>query len=111
MHEFGRSHIAQPRDVDQTSHCGATRAARMKLTFKNSAYLDLQLYNTSEVIYIPMTKARVMQGIKLITIYVHLEPEMEKRADSADASVLFFPLAVLIFWLYTCKLAKSTLCY
>ena len=25
--------------------------------------------------------------------------EMEKRADSADISVLFFSLAVLIFWL------------
>ena len=28
---------------------------------------------------------------------------MEKRADSADISVLFFLLAVLIFWLYTRK--------
>ena len=35
---------------------------------------------------------------------------MEKRADAADTSVLFFSLAVLIFWLYTRKLAK-TLCY
>ena len=26
-------------------------------------------------------------------------PEMEKRADSADISVLFFLIAVLIFWL------------
>ena len=30
-------------------------------------------------------------------------PEMEKRADSADISVLFFLIAVLIFWLYTRK--------
>ena len=37
--------------------------------------------------------------------------EMEKRADAADASVLFFLLAVLIFWLYTRKLAKKELCY
>ena len=29
--------------------------------------------------------------------------EMEKRADSADISVLFFLMAVLIFWLYTRK--------
>ena len=28
-------------------------------------------------------------------------PEMEKRADGADASVLFFYLSVLICWLYT----------
>ena len=28
-------------------------------------------------------------------------PEMEKRADAADTSVLFFSLAVLIFWPYT----------
>ena len=28
---------------------------------------------------------------------------MEKRADSADISVLFFLIAVLIFWLYTRK--------
>ena len=33
--------------------------------------------------------------------------EMEKRADSADISVLFFSLVVLIFWLYTRKLAKT----
>ena len=33
---------------------------------------------------------------------------MEKRADAADTSVLFFPLAVLIFQLYTRKLAKNT---
>ena len=32
-----------------------------------------------------------------------LEPEMEKRADSADISVLFFLIAVLIFWLCTRK--------
>ena len=38
-------------------------------------------------------------------------PEMEKRADAADASVLFFSLAVLICWLYTRKLAKKELCY
>ena len=31
------------------------------------------------------------------------ETEMEKRADSADISVLFFLIAVLIFWLYTRK--------
>ena len=42
--------------------------------------------------------------------------EMEKRADAADASVLFFSLAVLICWLYTRKLAKKgtvlfALCY
>ena len=35
------------------------------------------------------------------------KPEMEKRADAADASVLFFSLAVLICWLYTRKLAKK----
>ena len=34
-------------------------------------------------------------------------PEMEKRADTTDISVLFFSLAVLIFWLYTRKLAKD----
>ena len=34
-------------------------------------------------------------------------PEMEKRADAAVASVLFFLLAVPIFWLYTRKLAKK----
>ena len=32
---------------------------------------------------------------------------MEKRADTADISVLFFSLAVLIFWLYMHKLAKD----
>ena len=37
--------------------------------------------------------------------FARIFAEMEKRADGADASVLFFPLAVLIFWLYTCKLA------
>ena len=37
--------------------------------------------------------------------------EMEKRADAADASVLFFSLAVLICWLYTRKLVKKELCY
>ena len=37
---------------------------------------------------------------------------MEKRADGADASVLFFSLALLICWLYTRKLAKKKeLCY
>ena len=35
--------------------------------------------------------------------------EMEKRADTADISVLFF-WAVLIFWLYMRKQTK-TLCY
>ena len=35
------------------------------------------------------------------------ETEMEKRADAADASVLFFSLAVLICWLYMRKLAKK----
>ena len=40
-----------------------------------------------------------------------LKAEMEKRADAADASVLFFSLAVLICWLYTRKLAKKELCY
>ena len=33
------------------------------------------------------------------------QTEMEKRADSADISVLFFSLVVLIFWLFTRKLA------
>ena len=33
--------------------------------------------------------------------------EMEKRADRAVLSVLFFSLVVLIFWLYTRKLAKT----
>ena len=33
--------------------------------------------------------------------------EMEKRADGADASVLFFSLTVLICCLYTRKLAKQ----
>ena len=37
--------------------------------------------------------------------------EMEKRADAADASVLFFSLAVLICWLYTRKIAEKELCY
>ena len=32
---------------------------------------------------------------------------MEKRADTTDISVLFFSLAVLIFWLNTHKLAKN----
>ena len=36
----------------------------------------------------------------------HAHAEMEKRADTADISVLFF-LAVLIFWLYTRQLAKN----
>ena len=39
------------------------------------------------------------------------QTEMEKRADAANASVLFFSLAVLICWLYTRKLAKKELCY
>ena len=39
--------------------------------------------------------------------YVCCQAEMEKRADSADISVLFFSLVVLIFWLYTRKLAKT----
>ena len=38
--------------------------------------------------------------------YWSFPPEMEKRADTADISVLFFSLVVLIFWLYTRKLAK-----
>ena len=33
---------------------------------------------------------------------------MEKHADTADISVLFFPLAVLMIWLYTLKLAKDS---
>ena len=33
---------------------------------------------------------------------------MEKRADTADISVLFFSSTVLIFCLYTRKLAKDT---
>ena len=33
--------------------------------------------------------------------------EMEKGADTADISVLFFSLVVLIFWLYTRELAKT----
>ena len=37
--------------------------------------------------------------------------EMEKRADAADAAVLFFSLAVLIFWLDTTKLDKNTVLY
>ena len=37
--------------------------------------------------------------------------EMEKRVDAADASVLFFSLAVLFCWLYTRKLAIKELCY
>ena len=36
---------------------------------------------------------------------------MEKRAYGADASVLFFPLAVVICWLYTRKLAEKELRY
>ena len=32
---------------------------------------------------------------------------MEKRADGADASVLIFPRAVLIFWLLVRKIAKT----
>ena len=40
-------------------------------------------------------------------VLLNLETEMEKRADSADISVLFFSLVVLIFWLYTRKLAKT----
>ena len=35
----------------------------------------------------------------------------KKHADGADASVLFSSLAVLICWLYTCKLAEKELCY
>ena len=35
--------------------------------------------------------------------------EMEKRGDSADIPVLFFLIAVLIFWLYTRKPAKTML--
>ena len=42
----------------------------------------------------------------------YFKTEMEKRADAADTSVLFFSLAVLIFWLYvyayTHKLDKKT---
>ena len=42
-------------------------------------------------------------------------PEMEKRADGADASVLFFTLGCAIFCLYTCKAKKHSvllpLCY
>ena len=34
--------------------------------------------------------------------------EMEKRADAADTSVLFFSLAVLIFWIYMHKLDENT---
>ena len=30
---------------------------------------------------------------------------MEKRGDGGDASVLFFTMAVLIFWLYMSNLA------
>ena len=35
----------------------------------------------------------------------HPPPEMEKRADTADISVLFFSLAVLFFLLFVCELA------
>ena len=38
------------------------------------------------------------------------QSEMEKRVDAADASMLFFSLAVLFFWLYTRKLAKKKSC-
>ena len=34
---------------------------------------------------------------------------MEKHADAADTSVLYFSLAVLIFLLYTRKLDKNTM--
>ena len=43
----------------------------------------------------------------LLTLKVYTA-EMEKRADHADISVLFFSLVVQIFWLYTRKLAKTT---
>ena len=53
-------------------------------------------------------------NVAFLAIYAHFLPnqkyriyhaitEMEKRADSADISVLFFLIAVLIFWLYTRK--------
>ena len=36
------------------------------------------------------------------------QPEMEKRVDIVDISVLIFLIAVLIFWLYTRK--QTVLC-
>ena len=39
-----------------------------------------------------------------------MSPEMEKRVDTMDISVLFFFLAVLIFWLCERKLARKKRC-
>ena len=56
----------------------------------------------------PIAAVKYIQEIQLRKTF-KTYTEMEKRADGADASVLFFSLAVLIFWLCTCKLDK-TLC-
>ena len=45
----------------------------------------------------------------IATDFFDKSSEMEKRADAADISVLFFSLAVLIFWPYTCKEDKDIL--
>ena len=47
---------------------------------------------------------------KMGKVYDFIKAEMEKRADAADAPVLFFSLAVLICLLYTRKLAKIKSC-
>jgi len=68
------------------------------LTFPSQNHIGFTLSYLTALSFRAMNK----QVIK----YINWLPEMEKRAD---ASVLFFSSAVLIFWLYTRKLDKNTL--
>ena len=60
------------------------------------------------MILVDLEKLVDMANLVNLLILMNLA-EMEKRADGADASVLFFSLAVLIFWLCIRKL-DNTLC-
>ena len=55
------------------------------------------------MILVDLEKLVDMANLVNLLILMNLA-EMEKRADGADASVLFFSLALLIFWLCTHKL-------
>ena len=79
--------------------------------------LDQSLPLRAELAWVKVKKYKILKYLFYTLLYTKYPiPEMEKHADAADASVLFFSLAVLIRWLCTRKLAKKravlfTLCY
>ena len=69
-----------------------------------------ELCEWRELVEIAETKCFVFEIHQTVTLYLNLlQTDLEKRAYTADISVLFFG-AVLIFWLYTRKQTK-TQCY